>query len=142
MRDLLFSFSSKNQRALLRLSLNEIGLSFLARFSSYYFVFAKDLDCGVGTDDGTDGAARTIGVGSLCREIANFIRLLGNNDAILRAYYYTQAAAFAPFDINNYFASHFSYCVYRMAYCVQRIMLNNIKLPNFSKAECFCKDKR
>jgi hypothetical protein len=58
-------------------------------------------------DNGTQAAACTIRASWLGGEVTVFVGLSGDNDAILRTYFYTQAATFAPFGINNYFTSHF-----------------------------------
>ena len=74
------------------------------------------LDYYLRTDNGTSGTAGAISVGRLSREVTVFIGFFGDDDAIVRTYYYTQAATFASFGINNYFAGHF--LVYRIAYLV------------------------
>jgi hypothetical protein len=88
---------------------NEIGLSFLVRFDGCNFAFAKNFDCRIRADNRTDGAAGAIGVSCFGGEIAAFVGLFGDGDAVFRAYRYTQAAALAPLSIDNYPTSHFSY---------------------------------
>jgi hypothetical protein len=85
---------------------NEIGLSFLVRFDIYYFAFAKNFDCRVGADDGTNGTAGAIHVDCFGWEVTAFVGFFREGDAVFRAYRYTQAAALAPLNINNYLASH------------------------------------
>ena len=65
------------------------------------------LDYRLRTDNSTHSAAGTIAVVCLRGEVAVFVGLLGDNDAILRAYYHTQAATLAPFGTNSYFTGHF-----------------------------------
>ncbi len=66
------------------------------------------LDYHLRTDNGTCGTAGTVNIVCLSRKVTVFIGFLGYDDAIVRAYHYTQTAALASFGINNYFASHFN----------------------------------
>jgi hypothetical protein len=66
-----------------------------------------NLDYRFRADNSTHSTACTIGITCLGGKVTGFVGLPGDNDAILWAYYYTQATAFAPPGINYYFASHF-----------------------------------
>ena len=82
---------------------------FLARLRIYLDnarFFTIDLDYSLGADDSAHCTACAISVVHLGWKIPGFIGAIGDDDAILRAYCCTQSATFAPFDINNYFASH------------------------------------
>jgi len=96
--------------------------AFFVRLVSRDILLAKDLNNDLGTDNGTQGTPITVGIccsldyalrrtpiggDRLGREIAAFVGFFGYDDATLRAYCNTEAAAFASFSINNNFASHF-----------------------------------
>ena len=65
-------------------------------------------NCGLGTDDGTGGAASAIRVFCLSGEVAGLIGLLRDYDAVFGAYLHAQATALTALYIDNYFASHLS----------------------------------
>jgi len=67
------------------------------------------LDSYIWANNGTHSAACTVGVVCLGGEVTGFVGVTGDDDAVLRAYGYTQAAAFASFGINYYFTSHLSF---------------------------------
>ncbi len=79
----------------------------------------------------------------LGREEAVLVRFCTDFDAAFRAYHHTQAAAFAPLGFNDYFAGHYSYCVYRIAYIVLR--LETFSYLNYrrilTETRCLCKAK-
>ncbi len=68
------------------------------------------LDYRLRTYNGTYSTACTIRVSCLGWEVTVFVGLAGDDDRILRTYFYTESAAFASFDIDNYFASHLNIC--------------------------------
>jgi len=81
---------------------------FLAWSDNYYIVVTMYLDYCLWADNGTHSTACTVGVAYLGGEVTVFVGVIRDDDAILRTYCYTQAATFAPFGINYYFASHLS----------------------------------
>ena len=66
----------------------------------------KYLNYGFRTNNRTGSAACTFRIVSLGREETVFIGFLGDDNAALRTCHYTQAAAFASFDINYNFTGH------------------------------------
>jgi hypothetical protein len=90
----------------LRCILNQLRLTLFIRVGDYSII-SENLNNDLRTDNCTQSTSGTLGVGGLGREIAAFIGFFGYDDATLRAYCYTEAAAFASFSINNNFASHF-----------------------------------
>ena len=87
-----------------------------------YVVFTIYFNCGIGADKCARGTAGAIGVACFCGEVTAFIGLFRDGNAALRAYCNTQAAAFAAFGIDYYFAGH--------------------KMYNCSSNLVACKDKR
>ena len=80
--------------------------SFLARFNSYYFAITFDFHYCIRADKSAHSAAGAVGIVCLCGKVTIFVGVSGDDDAIIRAYCYTQATALAPFGIDYYFAGH------------------------------------
>lgn len=95
-----------------------MALFFLSRPDNLYITIAVAiyLDHGIRADNGTHSTTRAIGVACplgwardrLGGKITIFVGMFGDDDAFIRAYYYTQPATLASFSINYYPASHLS----------------------------------
>lgn len=109
-------------------------------YPAFVTVIALHLNYCLRTDNSAHSAARTLAVIGLGREISIFIRILGYDDAVFRADYYTKPTAFASFSIDYYFASHL---LISFNCSLQRLQIPfcEFKQTDFNIAKCFCKGK-